>query len=189
MCYSHHAGASPVPGNPNSSFKPAHAIVTASRWRNNTAATRAQSPTPDVDSSTREGDETCGIAKPLSLRPWIGTPGTDDEQYTQPTATSTQVSTTRHGSTKTSLPKRAERQLLLSRGNVLGKVLAYPSLLTTDEIHEACGWPLPDVVRANIQSATSGSLSTPASCMPRPRMFSTTTSRHGHRRGRRRERQ
>jgi hypothetical protein len=55
-----------------------------------------------------------------------------------------------------------ERQQLLSRGDVLGKALAYPDSLTTDEIHEAQGWPPPDVVRANIQRATGGRLSTPA---------------------------
>ncbi|KAK3301715.1 uncharacterized protein B0T15DRAFT_514968 [Chaetomium strumarium] len=55
-----------------------------------------------------------------------------------------------------------ERQLLLSRGDVLGKALAYPDSLTTDEIHEARGWPPPDVVRTNIQRATGGSLSTTA---------------------------
>jgi hypothetical protein len=56
----------------------------------------------------------------------------------------------------------AERQRLLSCGHVVGKALAYPDSLTTDEIHEACGWPTPDVVRANIQRATSGRLRTPA---------------------------
>jgi hypothetical protein len=44
----------------------------------------------------------------------------------------------------------------------VGKALAYPDSLTTDEIHEACGWPRPDVIRANIQRATSSRLSTPA---------------------------
>lgn len=33
--------------------------------------------------------------------------------------------------------------------------------MTLNEIHEACRWPPPDVVRANIQRATGGSLSTP----------------------------
>ncbi|KAK4233231.1 hypothetical protein C8A03DRAFT_39079 [Achaetomium macrosporum] len=55
----------------------------------------------------------------------------------------------------------AERQQLLSRGDVIGKALAYPDSLTTDEIHEARGWPPPDIVRANIQRATGGRLSTP----------------------------
>ncbi|KAL2170373.1 hypothetical protein VTG60DRAFT_4959 [Thermothelomyces hinnuleus] len=54
-----------------------------------------------------------------------------------------------------------ERQLLLSRGDVLGKALAYPDSLTTEEIHKALRWPPPDVVRANIQRATGGTLSTP----------------------------
>lgn len=55
----------------------------------------------------------------------------------------------------------AERQRLLSRGDVLGKALAHPDSLTTEDIHEACGWPSPGVVRANIQRATGGSLGTP----------------------------
>ncbi|KAL2266867.1 hypothetical protein VTJ83DRAFT_4144 [Remersonia thermophila] len=56
----------------------------------------------------------------------------------------------------------AERQLLLSRGDAIGKALAYPDSLTADEIHQVCAWPPPDVVRANIQQATDGKLSTPA---------------------------
>jgi hypothetical protein len=54
-----------------------------------------------------------------------------------------------------------ERQLLLGRGDVLGKAMAYPDSLTADEIHEALLWPPPDVVRANIQRATDDTLSTP----------------------------
>ncbi|KAL0930070.1 uncharacterized protein CTRU02_214890 [Colletotrichum truncatum] len=54
-----------------------------------------------------------------------------------------------------------ERQRLLSRGDVVGKALAYPDSLTIDEIHEVLLWPPVDVVHANIQQATCGTLSTP----------------------------
>jgi hypothetical protein len=55
-----------------------------------------------------------------------------------------------------------ERQLLLSRGDVSAKVMAYPDSLTAGEIHEALLWPPPDVVLTNIQRATGGTLSTPS---------------------------
>ncbi|KAK3291665.1 uncharacterized protein B0H64DRAFT_409699 [Chaetomium fimeti] len=55
-----------------------------------------------------------------------------------------------------------ERQLFLSRGDIVAKALGSPDSLTDEEIHQACGWPSPDVVRANIQDASGGSLSTPA---------------------------
>ncbi|GAO19881.1 uncharacterized protein UV8b_06037 [Ustilaginoidea virens] len=54
-----------------------------------------------------------------------------------------------------------ERCLLLSRGDLVGKVLAYPDSLSDDEIHECLHWPPPNVVRENIQRATGGTLSTP----------------------------
>lgn len=53
-----------------------------------------------------------------------------------------------------------ERQLLLTRGDVAGKALAYPDSLTTDEIHDLLFWPPPDVLRANVQQVTGGALST-----------------------------
>lgn len=53
-----------------------------------------------------------------------------------------------------------ERQLLLSRGDVVGKALAYPSSLTEVERNRVLGWPSPDVVRANIERVTNGELST-----------------------------
>ncbi|WYZ42186.1 hypothetical protein EsH8_V_001081 [Colletotrichum jinshuiense] len=55
-----------------------------------------------------------------------------------------------------------ERRLLLSRGDVVGKALANPDSLTADEMHQVLLWPPPDVVRANIQRATGGRLSTPS---------------------------
>ncbi|KAI3548320.1 amino acid permease [Colletotrichum filicis] len=54
-----------------------------------------------------------------------------------------------------------DRQILLSRGDVVGKALARPNSLSIDEMHQALLWPPPDVVRANIQRATGGQLSTP----------------------------
>ncbi|KAH9232411.1 hypothetical protein K456DRAFT_54166 [Colletotrichum gloeosporioides 23] len=54
-----------------------------------------------------------------------------------------------------------ERQLLLSRGDVVGKALARPDSLTTEEMHQALLWPPPDLVLANVQRATGGQLSTP----------------------------
>lgn len=54
-----------------------------------------------------------------------------------------------------------ERQVFLNCGDVLGKVVAYPDSATTEEIYEALAWPPPDVVRAKIQRATGGKLSTP----------------------------
>lgn len=54
-----------------------------------------------------------------------------------------------------------ERRLLLSRGDLVGKALAYPDSLTEDEIHGLLLWAPPDVVRANIQRVTGGTLSTP----------------------------
>lgn len=54
-----------------------------------------------------------------------------------------------------------ERQLLLSRSDLVGKVLGYPDSLTNEEIHEFLLWPAPDVVRTNIQNATGGTCSTP----------------------------
>ena len=56
----------------------------------------------------------------------------------------------------------AERRLLLSRGDVIGKALADPAAITADEMHEVLLWPPPEVVRANIQRATGGTLRTPS---------------------------
>lgn len=54
-----------------------------------------------------------------------------------------------------------ERHLLLSRGDIVGKALAYPYFLTAYEMHQVALIPPPNVVRANIQRATGGKLSTP----------------------------
>ncbi|KAM0332421.1 hypothetical protein ACHAQA_002701 [Verticillium albo-atrum] len=55
-----------------------------------------------------------------------------------------------------------ERSVLLSRNDLIGQALARPDSLTTEEVHEVLCWPLPDVVRDNLQRATSGAISTPA---------------------------
>ncbi|CZR62574.1 uncharacterized protein PAC_12471 [Phialocephala subalpina] len=53
-----------------------------------------------------------------------------------------------------------ERELLLSRGDVIGKALAQPSSLSDAERNDVKGLPSPDVVRANIERATNGKMST-----------------------------
>ena len=54
-----------------------------------------------------------------------------------------------------------ERQLLLSRGDLVGKALAHPELLTPEECNVVLSRPPPDVVRAAIERATGGTLHTP----------------------------
>jgi hypothetical protein len=54
-----------------------------------------------------------------------------------------------------------ERQILLSRGDLVGKALGHPESLTIGEMHEVMSWPSPEVVHTNIQRATGGTLSTP----------------------------
>ncbi|KAK4251740.1 hypothetical protein C7999DRAFT_27818 [Corynascus novoguineensis] len=100
---------------------------------------RRTGPDPDVDSSTEEGAEIMRQAAYGNIPASLYDKARDHQD---------QLS-------------EAERQRFLSRGDAIGKALAYPDSLTTDEIHEACGWPPPDVVRASIQRATSGRLSTP----------------------------
>jgi len=53
-----------------------------------------------------------------------------------------------------------ERHLLVSRGDIVGRVLGAPDSLTPAEIHDFMGLPAPDVVRANIQRVTGGALGT-----------------------------
>lgn len=62
-----------------------------------------------------------------------------------------------------------ERVLLSSRGDVVGKALAYPESLTSEERYKVLQWPSPDIVRASIQRATSGRLSTPAELFTKAR--------------------
>ncbi len=64
-----------------------------------------------------------------------------------------------------------ERYLLLSRGDLVGKALAQPDSLTADEIHEIAGMPPPDTVRARIQRATGGKLSTVDELYAKAKMY------------------
>ena len=53
-----------------------------------------------------------------------------------------------------------ERQLLLSRGDTIGKALAQPSSLSESERNEILGRPPPDIVRMNIEHASQGRMTT-----------------------------
>lgn len=55
----------------------------------------------------------------------------------------------------------AERELLLSRGDVYGKALARPESLTEAERYTVMGWPAPEVARGNVRQVTGGELSEP----------------------------
>lgn len=50
----------------------------------------------------------------------------------------------------------AERDLLLSRGDIYGKALAHPELLSQEERYQVMGWPPPEVARHNIWQVTGG---------------------------------
>lgn len=54
-----------------------------------------------------------------------------------------------------------ERAMLLSRDDVVGKALAHPESLTTEELHQVMFWPEPDRLRERIQHWTKGTLSEP----------------------------
>jgi hypothetical protein len=62
-----------------------------------------------------------------------------------------------------------ERQLLLSRGDNIGKVLAQPNLVTDVERNDVLGRPHPDAVRASIQRVTGGQMSTVAELISKAR--------------------
>ncbi|KAK0613987.1 hypothetical protein B0T14DRAFT_569976 [Immersiella caudata] len=53
-----------------------------------------------------------------------------------------------------------ERQLLLSRGDAVGRALGQPDMVGPNDVHEVMHWPPPDIARANIQRATSGQMTT-----------------------------
>ncbi len=55
----------------------------------------------------------------------------------------------------------AERALLLSRGDVVGKALAHPEQLTLEERYQALMWSPPGVLHAAIRDATGGEWGTP----------------------------
>ena len=56
----------------------------------------------------------------------------------------------------------AERALLRSRGDLVGRALADPDTLTEEEAYRAMLWPAPDVVCANIKRVTGGRVGSPA---------------------------
>ena len=56
----------------------------------------------------------------------------------------------------------AERQLLLSRGDLIGRALAQPSSLTEVECYKVLNRPPPDVTRTRIDLVSNGELSTVA---------------------------
>jgi hypothetical protein len=109
---------------------------------------------PDMHSGTEKGVEATHAAAEHPVQQlqqqqqppaWRGIPeGLYDKAYDDPDQLS-----------------QEERQILLSRGDVVGKALASPHALTTAEMHEVLLWPPPDVTRANIQRATGGTLSSP----------------------------
>lgn len=105
-------------------------------------------PDPDAECATEKGAEAVQITTwpPIQQLPkWRGIP---DSLYEKAHDDPTQLTD-------------EERQLLLSRGDVVGKALATPTELTTAEIHEVLLWPPPDVTSANIQRATGGTLNSP----------------------------
>ena len=72
-----------------------------------------------------------------------------------------------------------ERALLLSRGDPVGKALAQPDALTAAEAHEIVGMPPPDLVRAKIQRATGGKLSTVDELYAKAKMHPPTEGQYG----------
>ncbi len=50
----------------------------------------------------------------------------------------------------------AERALLRSRGDLVGRALADPDALTTEEAYRVMMWPAPEAVRANVRRVTGG---------------------------------
>ena len=55
----------------------------------------------------------------------------------------------------------SERTLLLSRGDLIGQILANPASISMDDCYRIIGWPAPDLVRSRIQAASSGTLNEP----------------------------
>ncbi len=117
-------------------------------------------PDIDVDSDTEEGAEAVRRAEAAfiaSLEP-------SHRQHQQLAASDDAIQETLYekAQDRQNQLTDAERRLLLSRGDVIGKALADPASLTADEIHEVLLWPPPEEVRANIQHATGGALGTPS---------------------------
>ncbi|KAK3906117.1 hypothetical protein C8A05DRAFT_30055 [Staphylotrichum tortipilum] len=82
-------------------------------------------------------------------------PGTPTEAYDNIPPNLYHKAWSQHG-----LLTEGERRVFLDCGDLLGRVIGCPDAATTDEIHESCALPPPDVVRANIPRATGGMLST-----------------------------
>ncbi|KAK8067458.1 hypothetical protein PG996_006570 [Apiospora saccharicola] len=62
---------------------------------------------------------------------------------------------------------QSERTLLLSRGDAIGKALAYPKSLTLAEKYEAMGWMNLDELHAAIRQASGGTISQASELMAR----------------------
>ncbi len=105
---------------------------------------------PDVDSGTKKGVEAVHAAAERPIQQWQPPAwrGIPESLYDKACGVPSQLS-------------QEERQILLSRGDVVGKALASPNELTTAEIHEVLLWPPPDVTQANIHRATGGTLNSP----------------------------
>ena len=116
-------------------------------------------PDPDVDSGTEEGAaamERAEAAMVATVNRSVG------QRYQQTNAfphipKSLYIKARDHQDQLTA----DERQVLLARGDFVGRALAAPDSLTLEEMHLFLNWPPPDVVRANIQRHTGGQLSTP----------------------------
>ncbi len=72
-----------------------------------------------------------------------------------------------------------ERALLLSRGDLVGKALGQADSLTPEEVHELLDMPPPDVVRARIQHASGGQLSTVDELYAKAKMHPPSQGRFG----------
>lgn len=115
-------------------------------------------PDPDVDSDTSEGrqqNELLDDAMFASINRSIASrnqrplfPDIPESLYEKAAAHQDQLTD-------------QERQRLLSRGDLVGKVLGDANSLTMEEIHDFLQWPAPNIVQANIQDAIGGACSTP----------------------------
>jgi hypothetical protein len=118
-------------------------------------------PDPDVDSDTEEGRESIQRSEAafiVSMNRSIARRN-QQQQLMYPAIPQALYEKARHQQSQLT---DEERHLLLSRGDLVGKALVSPDSLTTHEIHEILNWPPPSVVRADIERATGGTLSTPA---------------------------
>ncbi|KAK6208518.1 hypothetical protein QIS74_12036 [Colletotrichum tabaci] len=116
-------------------------------------------PEVDVDSDTDEGREAMRRAE-IAFHATIER--SIRHQHTQSTDDTIPLTLYAKAQSHQDQLTQDERSLLNTRGDVVGKALADPDPLTPDETHQVLFWPPPDVVRANIQRATGGKLSTPS---------------------------